>query len=103
MQGYSGASHLAITVACVFSCARAKVVVHPCKTNLDMSKLLSPSRPTPARPPARPPSPFPIPLASPRTREPYMRVFEVYWIRGVFYIGMGVLTLVEFQALSKYI
>jgi hypothetical protein len=32
-----------------------------------------------------------------------MRVFEVYWIRGVFYIGMGVLTLVEFQALSKYI
>ena len=36
-------------------------------------------------------------------RQPYMRVFEVYWIRGVFYIGLGILTFAIFASVGGFL
>lgn len=38
-----------------------------------------------------------------RTIQPYMTVFEVYWIRGVFYIGLGILTFALYGALGGFL
>mmetsp|Transcript_71794 Transcript_71794/g.105205 ORF Transcript_71794/g.105205 Transcript_71794/m.105205 type:complete len:188 (-) Transcript_71794:423-986(-) len=38
-----------------------------------------------------------------RTIQPYMRAFEVYWIRGVFYIGLGIATFAIFGAMGGFL
>ena len=38
-----------------------------------------------------------------RAIQPYMTIFEVYWIRGVFYIGLGVLQCVIFGGMGGFL